>query len=273
AEGKDLTALMDELACLTRDFLVLQTAPREGISMLSGVAADEDVKRLAGKFSSGELVRMLNLIQETVAGFSRSASRRMDAELCIINLCTPQLETDVPSLLARLTKIEDQISTGQFTVMQKTAQEAYTEGAHISAPKAKEPEQNNAEPEPEPTEEPQAPVMIDEAPVGFWNDVVSAVRKELSPAIGGFFGTTPNAPLRGEINGGRLRLLCINKYIVDIINRPDVLEVVSRKASAKLGRPIPVAIVDLENATETGDQMSQLLQFGREHSTIININE
>ena len=53
AEGKDLGALLDELSCLTRDFMVLKTAPKEGLTMLSGVAADEEVKSLAGRFSSG----------------------------------------------------------------------------------------------------------------------------------------------------------------------------------------------------------------------------
>ena len=105
SEGKDLGALLDELACLARDFMVLKTAPREGISLLSGVASDEDALSLSERFASGELVRMLNLIQSTVAGFSRSASRRMDAELCIVNLCQPELESDTQSLLARLTRI------------------------------------------------------------------------------------------------------------------------------------------------------------------------
>ena len=38
ADGKDVAALLDELACLTRDLLVLKAAPGVGITMLSGVA-------------------------------------------------------------------------------------------------------------------------------------------------------------------------------------------------------------------------------------------
>ena len=37
-EGKDLGAMLDEMACLTRDLLVLKTAGNAGITMLSGVA-------------------------------------------------------------------------------------------------------------------------------------------------------------------------------------------------------------------------------------------
>jgi DNA polymerase-3 subunit gamma/tau len=114
ADGKDLGALLDELACLARDLLVLQTAPGAGLTMLSGVAESKDAKSLSKMISSAELVRMMSVLQQTMAGFTRSASRRMDAELCIINLCQPELSLDAQSLNARLTKIEEQIKTGSF---------------------------------------------------------------------------------------------------------------------------------------------------------------
>ena len=120
-DGKDLGAMLDELACLIRDLLVLKTAPGAGITMLSGVASDQEVQSLSGQLSSGELVRMMGLVQQTVADFSRSASRRMDAELCILEMAQPELSLDAKALNARLTKLEDQIKSGSFTVMQQPA--------------------------------------------------------------------------------------------------------------------------------------------------------
>jgi hypothetical protein len=55
------------------------------------------------------------------------------------------------------------------------------------------------------------------------------------------------------------------------VDKPDVLEIVSRKASAKLGRPIRVFASD-KTGVQNG-QMEQLLQFGREHSGVINIKQ
>ena len=98
AEGKDLGALLDELACLTRDLLVLKTAGNAGITMLSGVASDQETLTLGKTFGSGELVRMMERIQETTAAFTRSSSRRMDVELCLVELCQPELNTDVSAL-------------------------------------------------------------------------------------------------------------------------------------------------------------------------------
>mgnify|MGYP002512625516 CR=1 FL=1 len=84
-EGKDLGAMLDEMACLTRDLLVMKTAGNAGITMLSGVAADHEVAALAERFSSAELVRMMTQLQQTMSGFTRSSSRRIDAELCMMN--------------------------------------------------------------------------------------------------------------------------------------------------------------------------------------------
>ena len=129
ADGKDLAALLDELACLARDLLVLKTAPQAGLTMLSGVSEDRDAVALSREISDGELVRMISLLQETMAGFTRSSSRRLEAELCLMNLCQPELSLDAQALNARLTKLEEQLSTGDFVVSAKQA-ECEQEGAN-----------------------------------------------------------------------------------------------------------------------------------------------
>ena len=264
AEGKDMGALLDELACLTRDFMVLKAAPREGISMLSGVATDREVKELSNRFSNGELVRMLGVIQQTAAGFTRSTSRRMDAELCIINLCQPELVLDGEALNARITRIEDQLRSGSFTV--KTA-----------APAA-EPEDEERPPMPDDDDAPPAPMeapapVVNEAPIGFWTEIATQVRRELKPPVSGFFSPTPNAPVKGALRGGNLVLVCSNSFTMEVINKPEILELVARKASAKLGTPIRVSVADQSAANVKSEQMERLLDFGRAHSDIVKIKE
>ncbi len=263
AEGKDMAALLDELACLTRDFMVMQAAPREAISMLSGVASDSEVKQLAARFTGAELVRMLDLIQKTAAGFIRSASRRMDAELCIVNLCQPELKLDAESLNARLTRLEDQIKGGSIQVTTVTA-------PAINTPKEELPPPPDDRDAPAVEEEASVP-LFNEAPVGFWTDISAQIRKELKPPISGFFLSTPNAPVQGVLQGGQLVLICANSFIMEIINKPEILELVSRKVSAKLGMPIRVIAADKTTSGGKSKQMEQLLQFGRDHSDVIKI--
>lgn len=263
-EGKDLGAMLDELACLCRDLLVLKTAGGAGIAMLSGVAADKEALALAKSFGSGELTRMMEKIQTTMAGFTRSTSRRMDAELCLVELCQPELSLDVSAINARITRLEEQLKSGKIVVAQKNVQKPEGEEEEDDLPPI--PTDEDAPPV---EEEPPAPVS--EAPMGFWSDLCAGVRKELKPPAFGFFTTAPNAPVQGTLQGGKLELRCGNTFIAESINKPEILEVVARKAGAMLGRPVQAVVVDLSAKPASNPRMEQLMNFGRAHGDIIKI--
>ena len=261
-------AMLDEMSCLTRDFFDLKTAPKEGINMLSGVASDNDVQSLSKRFSVGELTRMLDLIQKTAAGFSRSSSRRMDAELCILNLCKPELVLDAEALNSRITRLEDRINSGMI---------------QVSVPQAA-PIQNQAEEEfpPMPDDQDAPPCLeqmdteetVNEAPTGFWSDLTAQIRKEIKiPTIAGFFSDSPNAPIHGILNGSVLSVVCDNEFSMEMINKKEVLEILTMKASAKMGHPIQVKLVDKSKGPVKTSQMESLLQFGRDHSDIVKIKD
>ena len=270
-EGKDLSAMLDELACMTRDLLVMKTAPGTGITMLSGVATDQEVSSLKEQFSTAELVRMMTELQQTMAGFTRSASRRMDAELCIMNLCQPELSLDAESLNARLTRLEEQIKTGSFTV--KQVQQAKPVPEDLDDARPPMPDDADAPPSDEAPKAEPAPKQESQAPAGFWTDLMTASRKELKPPVSGFFVASQNSPLRGALKGDTLELRCLNAFVAEAVNRPDILEVVSRKASAMLGRPIRISVVDMSAKPAGNARMEQLLNFGRAHSDIVSIKE
>ena len=268
AEGKDLGALLDEMACLTRDLLVLKTAPQAGITMLSGVATDKEAARLTQAFSAGELIRMMEQLENTLAAFTRSASRRVDAELCIISLCQPELQLDAKALNARLTRLEEQLKSGSFTVAAAVVK--------APAPAAEEPEEERP---PMPTDE-DAPMEMaapepvqDQTPVGFWSELVASLRQELRPPVSGFFLATPNSPVQGVLQGNQVVLRCTNPFTLEMINKPEVLMLVGRKASAILGRPVSAKAVDKTAGADNNAAMERLLAFGRDHSDIVRIKE
>lgn len=261
-EGKDLGAMLDELACLLRDILVIKTAPRSGITMLSGVADDREVAALSGQLSSGELVRMMNLIQKTLSEFTRSASRRMDAELCIVELCQPELSLDAKALNARLTRLEDQLKSGNIVISHQKAS-----GAADAPEEAPETSEASVE---EPL--PEQPVP-DELPPGFWAELVAGVRQELKPPVSGFFVASDNAPIQGVMIKGVLELRCKNTFTAEMIGRKETLQIVSNKASALLGAPVKTVIVDLSAKPAANARMESLLNFGRAHSDIVHVKE
>ena len=73
--------------------------------------------------------------------------------------------------------------------------------------------------------------------------------------------------------GEKLELRCGNDFIAKMLDKPDILEVVSRKASAQLGRQIRVSVVDLSAKPAVSPRMEELMKFGRAHSDVIHIKE
>ena len=267
AEGKDLAAMLDELICLARDLLVLKTAPEAGLAMLSGVADEQDAAALSREISEGELVRMMNLLQQTLAGFVRSGSRRLDAELCILNLCQPELSLDARALNARLTRLEEQLRSGDFVpakAVEKAPSAVKTPAEEKQAPAPEAAEETGEKP---------APTEDIPMPVGFWTDLVCAVRQELRPPISGFFVTSPNAPVQGVLQGDRLMLQCDGSFIMEMVNKPEILQLVGRKASAILGRNVTAQAVDKSAAPQQSEKMDRLLAFGKAHPDVIKIKE
>ena len=267
ADGKDMGALLDELACLTRDLMILRTAPDAGITMLSGVASDAEVKSLATRFSAGELVRMMNLLQQTMQGFTRSASRRMDAELCIINMSQPELELNAESINARLTRMEERIASGDIPTAPKKKESSVPEDL-VDDERPPMPTDDDA-----PPAEEDMTAVVNEAPAGFWTDLAASIRKELPPTMMGNFSGAANAPVQGVLQGNVLILECSNPFTLTSVNKPEILALVARKASAKLGRQIHVKAMDRSNKPKGNARMENLLDFGRAHSDIVKIKE
>ena len=266
SQGKDLGALLDELESLLRDLLILKTAPASGVAMLSGVAPDSETAELANRLSTGELVRMMQTVQDTLSCFSRSAGRRMDAEICIVRLARPELSLDARDMNARLTRLEDLIKSGKIVAP------APGEPARSPAEPRKEPEEEERPPLPDdgdapplPEEEPRQTV-----PDSFWVELLGDVRSQLKPPASGFFVATPGSPLRGVLKGDRLEIRCANAFAAEIIGTPEILRIVSDKATARLGRPVTALVVDVtKNAGSP--KMEQLMNFGRAHSDIVKI--
>jgi DNA polymerase-3 subunit gamma/tau len=273
AEGKDLGALLDELACLTRDLLILKTAPESGIAMLSGVATDAEAKSLVDRFSAGELLRNMRLLEDTMAGFTRNASRRLDAELCVLTMCQPKLQLDEKALNARLTRLEERLDSGDFAAPAQTPA-----APAVVAPEEEMPPMPTDADAPPVAEEaaPQASTPVkDDAPAGFWTELSAAVRKEILPPASGYFdsaNTGANGMHGCQLSGDRVLLMC-ERFVVPMLDKPEITALVARKASAILGRRVTARVVDVSEKPATNPQMERLMNFGRSHSNVVKIKE
>ena len=111
-DGKDPSALLDELSMLQRDLLMQAVAPRGGRELLSGAYDPVTLDELSGAFSSAQLLANLQSIQQTLGAMASQPNPRIAAELCLIRLCRPELCDDVPTLCARMDKLEQAVYSG-----------------------------------------------------------------------------------------------------------------------------------------------------------------
>ena len=148
-DGKDPSALLDELSMLQRDLLMQAVAPRGGRELLSGAYDPVTLDELSGAFSSAQLLANLQSIQQTLGAMASQPNPRIAAELCLIRLCRPELCDDVPTLCARMDKLEQTVYSGAIPAPRASA----------PAPKAK-PEPKPVFDDVPPWEPPAPPVSV-----------------------------------------------------------------------------------------------------------------
>lgn len=148
-DGKDPSALLDELSMLQRDLLMQAVAPRGGRELLSGAYDPVTLEELSGAFSSAQLLANLQSIQQTLGAMASQPNPRIAAELCLIRLCRPELCDDVPTLCARMDKLEQTVYSGAIPAPRASA----------PAPKAK-PEPKPVFDDVPPWEPPAPPVSV-----------------------------------------------------------------------------------------------------------------
>ena len=151
-DGKDPSALLDELSMLQRDLLMQAVAPRGGRELLSGAYDPVTLDELSGAFSSAQLLANLQSIQQTLGAMASQPNPRIAAELCLIRLCRPELCDDVPTLCARMDKLEQTVYSGAIPAPRASA----------PAPKAK-PEPKPVHDDVPPWEQPAPPVSAPKA--------------------------------------------------------------------------------------------------------------
>ena len=269
AAGKDVGALLGEMCALCRDLLVLHTAPKSGLAMLSGIATEQQALALQDMFSPGELMRVLTETQKTRASFGKNTDVRVAAELLLMQLCEPALRLDAQALNARISRVEEQLASGVLVkAAPQTSGDEYDDDRPPFPDDADDPASGQL-PEMPPAQ--PAPAPQAETPAGFWPALSEKLRAELSAKDRGFFAA--NGPLHPVLQGeSTLIMAADNEFVLGMVKKPAIEQLIREKASALLGRPVSVRFALKNRLSRVGDDpMDALVQFGQQHSDIFTI--
>ncbi len=280
-DGKDPSALLDELSMLQRDLLMQAVAPRGGRELLSGAYDPVTLEELSGAFSSAQLLANLQSIQQTLGAMASQPNPRIAAELCLIRLCRPELCDDVPTLCARMDKLEQTVYSGAIP----------TQRASAPAPKAKsepkpvfddvppwEPPETVPAPIPEPTPEPipesehepepipepvsaPAPEAVPaEAGTFDWQALCAYMERELPVGIYHFLLDPLQAA--GELADGTLTLHLNKAPAYPMFNKPEIAEKFRLAVQTLTGQNVRVVMQPMDTATQIKQrQIEELTRF------------
>ena len=115
-DGRDIRSSLERLAAYFRDVLLYQTAP-DAAPSLSSPGFDRDrLQQDAKKFSPQHVMDITANLQKTVDAMQRASGGRLEAELCLIALCSPAVSAgDTTALAGRLAALETKLASGAFT--------------------------------------------------------------------------------------------------------------------------------------------------------------
>ncbi len=268
AEGKDLAAMLDELCAVARDLLILRTAPKGGVNLISGICTQQELKTLLPLFSAGELLRVTSILRDAAAGFNTSANRRIDAELALLRLCEVEAKLDAQSLSARISRLENKLASGVVPAAAQAAEETPPVPAEEEAPPW---DDADAPPLPDAPPAPQREAAQPaEAPSGFWQNLVERLHQTLKRAAASQFTAGEDSPVRGRLKGERLLLICQTPLAKQLVGTPETLQAIGESASALLGKRVTAHLAEPEKQSENPN-FNKLLTFAKEHPDIVEL--
>lgn len=289
-DGKDPASLLSDLCALMRDVLLSELAPRGGVSLMSGAYDAKTISGFARVFTKEELLRNMQRAQDAIAALRDSPSPRTCVELCLVSLCDPALNSGIPELLARISRLE-----AGTPPPRAPAVEAAPEPEPISVPESEhtyEPATDEEAPptpeeppayddggyvrdEPEPTPEPVGvyynpePPMPDRpdnfpepdpspAPSGMpkWSEVTAELAKELKPAL--MRPLTDSGLLTAEFTENSLHLTFSNSFAERRLNTPETMALIRAAASKLAGRPLDIEVTLLGGGKQPTRSVEEL---------------
>jgi DNA polymerase-3 subunit gamma/tau len=140
-QSKDLMLLLDELLSHFRNLCILSATNSDFSLIPAGSGTRNALARQTKEFTLGEIMRCMDILQDCIARTPKTAKRKTVAEMCLIRLCTPRLDSDTSALSLRLEKLEnrlDKLCDGEISIQPRaTAQTAESIEKHIPAQSAK----------------------------------------------------------------------------------------------------------------------------------------
>lgn len=132
--------------------LMMAKALKSPADFVPGLSQDiQALTEQASRYSMGQILYSLTVLQDTLSRMSKTSQTRTELEMAVIKLSNPSLDRSVDAILARLSKLENQLKSGMVSIASSAAQTAQMPVEKSSADTVNQTAQPVAAPEVAPT--------------------------------------------------------------------------------------------------------------------------
>lgn len=177
--------------------LMMAKALKSPADFVPGLSQDiQALTEQASRYSMGQILYSLTVLQDTLSRMSKTSQTRTELEMAVIKLSNPSLDRSVDAILARLSKLENQLKSGMVSIASSAAQTAQIPVEKPSADTVNQTAQPVATPEVAPTA-PSADIQSLPSPskkevsiFEEWPQVLDALRHTNNALHGALINTT-----------------------------------------------------------------------------------
>lgn len=268
--SKDVERLCEEMLQHFRNLLLVKTV-KEPFGVIRCTAAEgQSLVESAAAFKAETLLYVLDTLQVAMDALRRSASRRIEMEMCLLRLCKPELNTSSAALLRRIARLEDALAGGATlprsvqTQQTAEAENPAREEQEIRSSVPQRPARAAAELQSDPGVEQAA--QPESQPLDCWPEILDSLAEG-------------DAPLRGVLNastavvqGGHVLIDASNSMFKDLIRQQSHQKALITSVRKVTGKPYKVGILKKSLAAPKleNDPLDELVKNAGELGIKIN---
>ncbi len=261
----DMERLITELTSHFRNLMVSKAVKNFQDMIICSQGEIEIIREQSAKTTLATIMSCIDILTASASTMKQGANRRTSAELCIIRLCTPALDSDINAILRRLSELESMVASGNITVKAEKPAPAKVEAPAVKQEETlvqvkNEPVDDEPplpEPPPAPQEEQVAPQNMGTIPFDKWPEVLDRVYSQDKSLIAMLSGSS------AFIHQGKYLLIKGSPVLEMYLKTGDYSKTIKEAVTQITGKSYTLAVYNNKQEQAPKNPLSDLVSKAR----------
>ena len=262
----DMERLITELTSHFRNLMVSKAVKNFQDMIICSQGEIEIIRQQSAKTTLATIMSCIDILTASASTMKQGANRRTSAELCIIRLCTPSLDSDINAILRRLSELEAMVASGNITVKaEKPVSPVKAQASSVKQEEAPAQAENKIEddepplpePPPAPQEETVTPQNTGTVPFDKWPEVLDRVYSQDKSLIAMLTGSS------AFIHQGKYLLIKGSPVLEMYLKTGDYSKTIKEAVTQITGKAYTLAVYNNKQEQAPKNPLSDLVSKAR----------